>query len=184
MTNTGNYAAKEVVQLYVSNQTWDVNRPEKELKGFVKLALAPGQTAVASFELDERNMSGYNEQAGDWYAASGQYEILFAHSSRDVRVRTVVQWKSQRIPPLRVERNTTVSELMKYPAAAKILEPLLKKEQASEEKTEVAREAITQEMTRQIMLNSPLRRLQVNEGESDEWLDQLVCSLQSAVSTY
>ncbi len=86
VTNTGDRAGKEVCQLYVKPLESSVLRPEKELKGFAKLELAPGETKEAVLFLDERDFSYYNTNDNAWFAESGRYEILIGASSRDIRL--------------------------------------------------------------------------------------------------
>lgn len=180
VTNTGSRTGKEVVQLYVEDQTGCVSRPPKELKGFEKLELQPGQTRTVRFELDERSLSWYSPSG--WYAASGQYRLLFAHSSRDVRACVEFNWQSSRCLPMTVHRNTTVGALLADPRTAAVLEPLLK-EQEPQESSEAAREAITDEMIRQMLVNSPLRSIQNQKGYTDEQMQQLIDRLQQAVDS-
>lgn len=180
VTNTGSRTGKEVVQLYVEDQTGCVSRPPKELKGFEKLELQPGQTRTVRFELDERSLSWYSPSG--WYAASGQYRLLFAHSSRDVRACVEFNWQSSRCLPMTVHRNTTVGALLADPRTATVLEPLLK-EQEPQESSEAAREAITDEMIRQMLVNSPLRSIQNQKGYTDEQMQQLIDRLQQAVDS-
>ncbi len=180
VTNTGSRTGKEVVQLYVEDQTGCVSRPPKELKGFEKLELQPGQTGTVRFELDERSLSWYSPSG--WYAASGQYRLLFAHSSRDVRACVEFNWQSSRCLPMTVHRNTTVGALLADPRTAAVLEPLLK-EQEPQESSEAAREAITDEMIRQMLVNSPLRSIQNQKGYTDEQMQQLIDRLQQAVDS-
>ena len=111
VTNTGDRAGKEIVQLYVSDKTDAVRRPEKELKGFEKVALNPGETKTVTFTLDKRSLAWYNTELQDWYAASGDYEILIAASSQDVRLTKTIQWKSTQVLPLHLHMNSTLGEL-------------------------------------------------------------------------
>lgn len=113
VTNTGDRAGKEIVQLYVSDKTEAVRRPEKELKGFEKVALNPGETKTVTFTLDKRSLAWYNTELQDWYAASGDYEILIAASSQDVRLTKTIQWESKQKLPLHLDMNTTFGELLK-----------------------------------------------------------------------
>lgn len=112
VTNTGDRAGKEIVQLYVSDQTQAVRRPEKELKGFEKVTLNPGETKTVTFTLDKRSFAWYSTDLHDWYAASGEYEILIAASSRDVRLTKTIQWESKQVLPLHLHLNTTLGELL------------------------------------------------------------------------
>ena len=87
VTNTGDMAGAEVVQLYVSALNSSVDRPVKELKGFEKVWLEPGQTKTVKFALDEESVSYYDEGLGRWVAEKGEYEALVASSSDDVRAK-------------------------------------------------------------------------------------------------
>jgi len=86
VTNTGDRAAAEVVQLYVRS----VLRPESQLKGFTKLGLGPGETATARFSLGSRAFAHWDADAGGWAAGSGEFEIRVGASSRDIRQTLVV----------------------------------------------------------------------------------------------
>lgn len=111
VTNTGDRAGKEIVQLYVSDLTNAARRPEKELKGFEKVALNPGETKTVTFTVDKRSLAWYNTEIQDWYAASGAYELLIAASSQDVRLTKTIQWKSTQVLPLHLHMNSTLGEL-------------------------------------------------------------------------
>jgi beta-glucosidase len=113
ITNTGKVPGKEVVQLYVGDKTGAAERPLRELKGFEKIALAPGETKTVSFTLDKRSFAWYNTDINDWYVASGDYEISVAASSRDIRLRETVSLSSTTVLPLRVDMNTTLGSLLK-----------------------------------------------------------------------
>ena len=113
VTNTGDRFGKEIVQLYVADKTEAIRRPEKELKGFEKVALNPGETKRVTFTLDKRSFAWYSTDIHDWYAASGTYEILIAASSRDIRLTKTIQWKSIQVLPLHLTMNSTLGELMK-----------------------------------------------------------------------
>ena len=113
VTNTGDRYGKEIVQLYVADKTEAVRRPEKELKGFEKVALNPGETKTVTFTLDKRSFAWYNTDIHDWYAASGAYEIMIAASSREICLTKTIQWESTQVLPLHLHLNTTLGELMK-----------------------------------------------------------------------
>ena len=83
--NTGKVAGKEIVQLYVGDLSSSLARPPKELKGFAKLELAPGESKEVHFTLDERAFSFYNPYLKRWVAEPGEFEILVGASSRDIR---------------------------------------------------------------------------------------------------
>ena len=111
VTNTGDKFGKEIVQLYVADKTEAIRRPEKELKGFEKVALNPGETKRVTFTVDKRSLAWYNTEIQDWYAASGAYELLIAASSQDVRLTKTIQWKSTQVLPLHLHMTSTLGEL-------------------------------------------------------------------------
>ncbi|MCP4544187.1 MAG: hypothetical protein GY832_44310 [Chloroflexi bacterium] len=87
--NTGDRAGREVVQLYVCDETSSLVRPPKELKGFAKVALEPGESKTVSFVLDERAFSFYNPYRQQWVVEPGDFEVLVGASSRDIRARAM-----------------------------------------------------------------------------------------------
>jgi beta-glucosidase len=91
VTNTGDVAGDEVVQLYVRDVESTLVRPEKELKGFVRLrGLAPGETRTATFALDDRSFACWDPAAHDWVAEPGEFELLIGASASDVRGRATL----------------------------------------------------------------------------------------------
>jgi beta-glucosidase len=88
--NTGTRAGAEVVQLYVHPVAPPVARPTKELKGFKKVTLAPGESKRVEILLDERSFSYYDPAKKGWFVAPGDYEIQVGNSSRNVLLRTTV----------------------------------------------------------------------------------------------
>ena len=179
VTNTGSRFGKEVVQLYVADKTETENRPERELKGFAKLALLPGETKCAEFTLTQRDLSFYSEALGDWFARGGEYEICFAHSSRDIRQVKTFAFETNQQLPLTLHRNTTVGALLKHPKTAAVLQPILPEQK--EEGGEASKEAITAEMIRQMFINSPLRTLRGYLNYSKEQMDDLMAKLEQAL---
>jgi beta-glucosidase len=85
--NTGKRPGKEVVQLYVADPASKVTRPPKELKGFSKVTLEPGEAKNVAFALDQRALSFWDEETHDWVAEPGTFEILLGSSSRDIRAK-------------------------------------------------------------------------------------------------
>lgn len=125
VTNTGAVAGKEVVQLYVGDKTGTTGRPAKELKGFAKAALEPGETKTVTLEITARDLSWYNVEMSDWYAASGKYEVMIGHASDDIRLTAEVNFTTAKTPPLTVDGSTTLGELMENPKTAAILGQML-----------------------------------------------------------
>jgi beta-glucosidase len=89
VTNTGSRAGKEVVQLYVHDSESHLHRPEKELKGFAKVALEPGETKTVTLALDRISLAYYDDLAHEWVAEAGEFELLVGASSQDIRARAM-----------------------------------------------------------------------------------------------
>ena len=83
VTNTGSVAGAEVAQLYVSDPSARANRPERELKGFEKVRLAPGETRHVTLSLDARAFSYWDESAHKWTIDPGKFIIRVGDSSED-----------------------------------------------------------------------------------------------------
>jgi len=92
--NTGQVAGKEIVQVYVRDIESTQFRPHKELKGFGKISLEPGEEIEVGFELDRRAFAYYNTDLRDWHIESGEFEILVGASSRDIRLSEIVNVES------------------------------------------------------------------------------------------
>ncbi|MGK6352657.1 beta-glucosidase BglX [Parapedobacter sp. DT-150] len=84
VTNTGDYAGEEVVQLYLRDLVGSVTRPVKELKGFQKIRLAPGASQEVVFELSEEDLKFYNAEL-DYVAEPGEFAVFVGTNSRDVQ---------------------------------------------------------------------------------------------------
>jgi beta-glucosidase len=83
VTNSGRVAGDEIVQLYAGFSQSQVDRPVKLLRGFQKLALAPGETRVASFTLPVSELAWYNPDAGEWQVEAMPYEVFVGGSSAE-----------------------------------------------------------------------------------------------------
>jgi beta-glucosidase len=84
LTNTGSREGAEVAQVYVGEAHPKVPRPAKELKGFARLDLKPGESKHVSVTLDRRGFSYYDVGAKQWYTDPGDYEILVGRSSAQI----------------------------------------------------------------------------------------------------
>ena len=89
--NNGDVAGDEIVQLYVRDVEANVFRPEKELKGFVRVSLQPGEELPVTMELDSRAFAYYDTARKNWVVEAGTFEILVGASSRDIRVSTIIE---------------------------------------------------------------------------------------------
>jgi beta-glucosidase len=86
VTNIGEVAGAEIVQVYVSAIESNVHRPQQELRAFVKLALGPGETRRAELTLDDEAFAVFDTDAQAWVVEAGNYELRIGSSSRDIRL--------------------------------------------------------------------------------------------------
>ena len=91
VTNVGDRAGAEIVQAYVRPVKPPVMRPDKELKAFAKVMLAPGETKTVTLALAPRAFAYYAPDARAWRAAPGRYDLLIGASSRDIRLTGAVE---------------------------------------------------------------------------------------------
>ena len=174
VTNTGKSAGKEVVQLYIRDLTGSAIRPEKELKGFEKVFLEPGETKTVTMELNKRSFAWYNTELHDWFAASGDYEILVGASSRDIRLTETLHLNSSQRLPMHVHMNTTLGDLLRNPETAEAAKKLIQKYLSGEAGSEAASEAVSEEMTMAMTDSMPLRALMGFAGVSRKELDSVI----------
>ncbi len=125
VTNSGTVSGKEIIQLYVSDKTAATIRPEKELKGFVKVELLPGETKTVEFILNKRSFAWYNTAIQDWYCASGEYLVLVGASSQDIRLSCSVNISSTTVLPFVVDGNTLICHVYKDKKLAEKAEKIL-----------------------------------------------------------
>ena len=86
VTNTGKTAGAEVVQVYVHDEQASVKRPEKELKGFQKVFLKPGESKTVTVTLNAEAFQFYSEAEKKWVLEPGKFDVLVGSSSRDIRL--------------------------------------------------------------------------------------------------
>lgn len=91
--NTGKMSGAEVAQLYIAPKTNGTFRPAQELKGFVRITLAPNEKKRAEITLTDRSFALWSTKHNDWVVESGEYEILVGASSRDIRLHGTVTRK-------------------------------------------------------------------------------------------
>ena len=85
VTNTGSREGKEIVQLYIGDQESSLERPVKELKGFKKVALAPGETKTVTFEVDKDMLKYYDPAQSGWVLENGKFTAYVGAASDDIR---------------------------------------------------------------------------------------------------
>lgn len=93
VTNTGSREGSEVVQLYISDLKSSLPRPVKELKGFCKVKLAPGETQEVTFSIGKEALSFFDDSKHEWVAEPGKFEAIIAASATDIRNKVVFELK-------------------------------------------------------------------------------------------
>jgi beta-glucosidase len=93
--NTGNLAGKEVVELYIAPKTDGIFRPVRELRGFEKLSLMPGESKTVRFTLDDRSFAIW---ADGWRIPGGEYTVEIGASSRDIRLSQTITVEGEILP--------------------------------------------------------------------------------------
>ncbi|OTW92432.1 glycosyl hydrolase [Bacillus thuringiensis serovar cameroun] len=128
--NAGSIAGKEIVQLYIKDVESSMIRPEKELKGFEKVELQPGEEKTVSFTLNNRSFAYYNVELKDWHVETGEFEILVGKSSREIVLQDNIFVQSTTIIKKTVHRNTLLGDIfadrMLAPIAKELMEKTLK----------------------------------------------------------
>lgn len=180
VTNNGSVAGKEVVQLYTHDRNTATGRPYKELKGFCKVFLNPGETKTVSMEVSARDFSYWAEELGDWYTPSGTYEILIGHASDEILLTAEVQFTTKKLLPLNVSLSTTLGELLHDPRSAPVIQQMLAQAgQSAMGGMMDSEDSSTQSMAKAMFFGLPLKALVSFGMMSSEQLDGLIGMLSS-----
>ena len=186
VTNTGKMAGKEVVQLYVSDKNGTPIRPVKELKGFAKVMLAPGETKTVSMTINARDLSFYHEGLGDWYAPSGTYEILVGHASDEIALTGTIAFTTKKVLPFVVSSATTLGELFANPKTAAALGEFMKNSpMGAMAGAEDGNEIMNAEAMQAMMDGMPLKSLAsfgMGGGQMEGLIDALNAVLNAQMS--
>jgi beta-glucosidase len=123
VTNTGSVAGREVVQLYVAPKEKDdrVIRAPKELKGFEKVLLQPGETETVTIRLSERAFAYYNTVIHDWHVLSGTYRILTGGLEAEVTLGP-----SATTVPFKADVNTPIRDIIRMKGGEAFVKKLMK----------------------------------------------------------
>ncbi|MCM1026285.1 MAG: glycoside hydrolase family 3 C-terminal domain-containing protein [Roseburia sp.] len=179
--NTGARAGKEAVQLYVAPKGSGMIRPIKELKGFAKVALEPGEEKEVSFELDRRAFAYYEERVHDWFVESGSYEILAGASAEDIRLAAEVQVDSKDEIPIVYTRFSTIGDLAATERGRALLGSLMGQADSSQEMHEAEMSQNmgegTSKMMQAMMMEMPLGALVSYGRVTEEQLEGMLQSL-------
>ena len=124
VTNTGQVAGKEVVQVYVHDRAARLIRPFKELKGFAKVELQPGETKTVTMPLDFRAFAYYDPAYSQWVTESGEFDILIGASATDMRATVTVTLHSTLHLPSILHRESTIRAWLEDPLGRSAFEPM------------------------------------------------------------
>lgn len=124
VTNTGQLAGKEIVQVYVADHQAKLVRPPKELKGFAKVKLEPGQTKTVTIALDWRAFAYYHPGYGRWITEDGQFDLHIGASSSDIRLSETVSLESTITLPSLLNPESTIREWLEDAQGKVVFEPM------------------------------------------------------------
>lgn len=186
ITNTGNRAGMETVQLYVGDKESSVIRPVKELKGFEKVSLRPGETKKVFFTLDKRAFAYYETSINDWFVEYGEFEIMIGASSRDIRLSGSVYVNSKTKLPVQFTFNSTVGDVLSCSEGREVFGDFIEK--FCRGMSDVSGDgfgAVTMDMAMAMFKETPLRgiicydeRQEINRVWLGEMLDKLNSMLE------
>lgn len=185
VSNTGNRAGKEIVQLYVSAPRNGLSRPLHELRGFEKVALEPNETKTVTFTLNRRAFSYWDTEFHCWAVDSGDYSIAIGASSRDIRCTDTVNIVSV-VRPLVINENTCFGDLMEQKEFAEATVPLISSLLHLETTdAEAYHNAVNSKTAQDLLRFSPLRGLfGFGDGRYDhEILAVAIAQLQQIADT-
>jgi len=122
--NTGKLAGKEVVQVYVHDHKSKLVRPLKELKGFAKVDLKPGETKTVTIALDFRSFAYYDPAYKKWVTEDGDFDILIGSSSADICFSETVTLSSSLTLPCLLNRESTIRDWQNDPKGKEVFKPM------------------------------------------------------------
>ncbi|WP_229776853.1 glycoside hydrolase family 3 C-terminal domain-containing protein [Alicyclobacillus cellulosilyticus] len=172
--NTGSRTGKEIIQLYVRDVVSSVIRPEKELKGFAKVELAPGEEKSVTLVLDKRAFAYWDVARQDWMVESGEFDILVGPSSRDIALAQRVYVESTARRRKSYTRNSLVGDVLADPDAAPVFREVFEAFTTRSGMADMLRDA--PEFAEALFRYTPLRGLVAfSQGAfSDEQLEGLL----------
>jgi len=124
--NTGDVAGKEIVQVYIKDMKSKLIRPPKELKGFAKISLEPGEQKTIDFKFDQRAFSYYHPSYRQWITEDGEFEILIGASAEDIKYTIKVEMESTMELPCLLNQESTIKEWLEDPKGSQVFQPIFK----------------------------------------------------------
>ena len=182
--NAGGVAGQEVVQLYVQEKNSHVSRPVRELKGFEKVGLLPGEEKEVCFVLDKRSFAYYEVKIHDWYVESGEYTVEIGASSRDIRLSGSVKVESTVEIPTFFTYESTVGDLLKTAKGRAFVEQMTGRSNKAEiDSNSAALGEGSEKMAQNMMFEMPLRSIVSFGRMTMEQLDGLLAMLNGDRNT-
>ena len=135
VTNTGSMTGKEIVQIYIHDKESKLIRPEKELKGFAKVELQPGETKTVTIPLDFRSFAYYHPKYAQWITENGEFEILIGASAADIRFSETATLESTVELPCTLNTESTIREWLDDPRGLEVFGPIFQMMQAQMQET-------------------------------------------------
>lgn len=192
--NTGNCFGKEIVQLYTHVEDSAVRRPVRELKGFEKIALEPGEEKEVRFVLNAKAFAYYEPKIHDWFVERKDAVVEIGASGRDIRLCAKVRLDSEMELPMRVTRVTTIGELMNCKKGREFVQNFMsqmgmgqkndgdaaqKEQEEKNKQTDDAMGAGSEKMRQQMMFEMPLNALVSYGIMQDAALEELIAGLNT-----
>lgn len=173
VTNTGERDGREIVQVYTSLPGSTVQRPVRELKGFVSVALAAGESREVVVPVRRADLAYWDIRVDGWVVEGGRYTVDVGASSRDIRasVSVAVDGDSLRLP---LSRESSLAEVLAHPVVGEMVQGALQQMMAGMDGLEsVMPEGVSME---KMMLSFPIGRMSMMGGDqiSPEMIDGLI----------
>nr|NNM90670.1 glycosyl hydrolase [Bacilli bacterium] len=174
VSNTGNYKGKEIIQLYVHDHQTTVNRPLKELKGFTKIELAPGEQKTVSFTLDKRSFAYFDTDLNDWQVQTGDFSLYAGPSSDTLPLVCTVHVTATKAKPVVFHKNSTLGDLLDHPIVSPVVTQMMRSYGQEMGLFDDLKD--NPEMMQAMMRNMPLRGILHFAGGkiSEEQLEQMI----------
>lgn len=179
--NIGDRFGKEVVQLYIGVTSSAVRRPVRELKGFKKIALNPGEEKTVEFTITGRDMAYFSTVSHDWFVESGEAVIEIGASSREIRLSDKIRVSSEMELPVHYDRTSVIASLEKTKKGREFFDRLQMilgmRKNVSYEKVDAAMGEGSERMRYAMMLEMPLSALAVYGIMKEEEVDAVIREL-------
>ncbi len=186
--NNGKSFGKEVVQLYTGVSESTVRRPKRELKGFQKIALYPGEEKKVEFYLTGKDFAYYETKIHNWFVESGKGTVEIGSSSRDIRLSGNIVIESDMELPIHFYRTSTIGELAKTVKGREVFEKLLmilgNRKGNDENAVDSAMGEGSKRMRQVMMMEMPLNALVTYGIMKDEALEAMLENLNEDVNAY